>query len=236
MSRLLGLLLAAALAAPVAAQRDPIGRLYFDHLGNDGAQNSPRSGPTAQENPQLPDGGGRLFVYWQFGHVDQLMHGVGVDIDISDGLITEAYYYNPVFLPGVWRWGFVTPNPPSRPDAASVRYNGFDRGAVSLRNGAGFEAIDYQFDPHDGPFGSTLLGYIDVVNDPGRIAEAYFSGNGLGIAEVGGHDDDVVYFGFGDEAVNTRTGISAIADATIVPEPGGLMLLCVGLAGLLRRR
>lgn len=235
--KLTAMLLAAGLVGSAFGQREPVGRLYFDLLGNDGTENSPRVGPTAQENPELPDGGGRMFIYWQFGHSDQTMIAVGVGIGITAGLITEAFYYNPDMLESFNRWSFANPNPPQRPNAPSLSYRAAAITFRGLRNPSGYEAIDNQFDADDGLFGSTLLGYVDVVNDPGRSAEIYFSGNGFGIAEQGGDASDVVFFGFGDEAVRTTNGISTIADATIVPEPAGLMLLlCLAAATLVRRR
>jgi hypothetical protein len=220
-----------------AGQRAPVGRLYFDVAGNDGMESSPRVGPTAQVNPELPDGGGRLFLYWQFGHEEQRMYAAGFDIEVFGGQLAQAYLYKPTLQLGMERWYSARPNPPETPGGGLASFFGANVFEVGLRNRAGFEQTDQQFDPIDGPFGSTLLGYVDVVNDSGVPAEVFFRGNLYGIAEQGGWPDDTVYFGFGDGAVRTISSISALADATIVPEPSSLTVLALTATGwLLRRR
>ncbi len=220
--------------AAALAQRDPVGRLYFDTVGNNGMQSSPRSGPTAQVNPQLPDGGGRLFLYWQFGHESQRMFGIGFDVEATGGGVSEAYYYKPQLQFGMERWNSARPNPPE-PGSAVASFNAISTYHAGVRNYDGFEGIDQQFDHADGPFGSTLLGYVDVSNPSGESVELFLRGNTRGIAELGGQSNDTVYFGFGDAAVNTLTGVSDEADATIVPEPGSALLLAV-VMGLSHRR
>lgn len=228
MSKLVGILILLGIAlAPAAAQGDIIGRLYFDLLGNDGSESGPRLGPTAKVNPELPNGGGRLFIYWEFGHTDQLILGLGVDIEIIDGLITEAFYYNPEIplSPPLDRWNQAVPNPAQNPNVDRIPFQAANVNQAGLRNADGFP--DNQFDPTDGPFGSTLLGYVDVVNDADQFADIRFHGNNFGIAERGGHPGDTVLFGFGDPLD---------PHARIIPEPGGLMLIGLGALALSRRR
>lgn len=237
MRKLLGVLCVAGLLVGAAnAQRDPVGRMYFDLAGNDGTQEGARVGNTAQENPQLDAGGGRLFVYWQFGHADQLMLGMGVDINIDNGgTIGEAFYYNPlIWAPRTRRWDAAVPNPAGGGGGSSVAFQAASVTQAGVGNGVDYVGFDNKLVMGDGPNGSTLLGYVDVVGDAGT--NIWFSGNGFGIAEEGGVPDDTVYFGFGDEAVPNLTGVSAVADATIVPEPASLMLLGLGALALRRRR
>ena len=243
MRKLLGVLCVAGLLVGTASAQ--VGRLYFDLSGNNGDEDFPRDGATAQENPVLPGGGGRLFIYWQFGHrgIDdgkggypadhQRILGLGVDIKIDgDAVINQAYYYNPSIFLHDWRWNVSSPNPPG----PSPTFNAANVNQYGLLNHEFAVADDGQLEITDGPFGSTLLGYIDVTAVTDVSGSIRFSGNGFGIAEYGGDSSDTVYFGFGDDAVNTLTGTSTVADATIIPEPAGLMLLGLGAMALRRRR
>ena len=87
----------------------------------------------------------------------------------------------------------------------------------------------------DGPFGSTLLGYVDIeTND---VAEVFLQVHRIGIAVRGGGSNDLIHLGFGDDPVGVTSGEeSSLADARVVPEPTGLMLLACGVIALLPRR
>ncbi len=243
MRKLLGVLCVAGLLVGTASAQ--VGRLYFDLSGNDGTEDGARDGTTAGENPALGIGGGRLYVYWQFGHRggadplppdQQKILGLGVDIETTgDVEITGSYYYNPTLLrvPIVLkRWNEAYPNPAQAypDDTTSIAFQAANVNQIGLINAAGTEEFDLQHDPSDlGEFGTTLLGYVDVTGADGAV---WFAGNNFGIAEVGGDPSDLVYFGFGDPPVDGRR--SRDPDATIVPEPASLMLL--GLSGLALRR
>lgn len=236
MTRLVfGALVMWSVAGSALAQSEPLGRLHFDLAGNDGQENSPRTGPTAQVNPALPDGGGRLFLYWQFGHASQGIYAIGFDLEIIGGTVEAAYFYKPELHLEFERWRFARPNPPETPGSGIVSLIGRSSAPyIGVRNHADFEQIDRQFDPNDSPFGSTLLGYVDVANAPGTRAEIFLRGNGVGIADEGVNVPRPVYFGFGDGAVDPLTGVSALRDAVILPEPASLLLLLAG-AGVRRR-
>jgi hypothetical protein len=82
---------------------------------------------------------------------------------------------------------------------------------------------------------STYLGYVDFLAN-GGTSSVYFAVGQAGITRQGGTTADNVFFGAGDAALhgNQFGQRSAVADATITPEPASLLLL--GLAGLALRR
>ncbi|MEE9131769.1 MAG: hypothetical protein V3T84_17290 [Phycisphaerales bacterium] len=222
-----------------------VGRIYFDLDGNvPGAQNendAPHPGVTAKENPML-DGGGRLFIYWEFGGGNQNVLSPNYDITVDGGTITAAWNYNNTNIGGIGftRWEqagspptdyFVEPwNFPGGPafnptlvggplvslTSASVAFS------FGLNNDAAHQVFDNQLAFTDGPFGSTLLGYIDVSLDAGQSsAEVFITVGQQGLAILGGGPATPIFFGFGDAPVGAgdvgiRTGI---AEATIVSEP-----------------
>lgn len=235
MKQLIAVIFAATFAA-IAAKGETIGRLYFDPVGNDGQDSGPRFGPTSKINPELPDGGGRLYLYWEFGHEEQFMYAVIFDVQVQGGEVARAHYYEPVLQYGLGRWQSADPNPPVEPHSSPQFFFGANVTQAGLRNYGDYELVDQQFDLDDGPFGSTLLGYVDVVNHPGAPAQVFLRGTAHGIAERGGRRGDLVHFGFGDAPVDTQFGVSSIADATIVPEPASVLLFAPLAVGAMRRR
>lgn len=82
--------------------------------------------------------------------------------------------------------------------------------------------------------GTLVLGAINVAGTSGNIFMSVGQG---GISRQGGDPaNDQVFFGTGDASISVAAfgQASALADATIVPEPASFLLL--GLAGLFLRR
>ena len=217
------------------------GRLYFDLDGNvPDAQNendAPHPGDTAKENPML-DGSGRLFIYWEFGDSNQDVLSPNYDITIDGGTITHAWNYNDTNMGGIGftRWEpagfpptdyFVEPwnfpggsaFNPTAVGGPSVSFTSASIVTFGLTNDAAHQAFDNQLSIADGPFGSTLLGYIDVSVDPGQSsATVWITVGQQGIAISDGDQQTPISFGFGDASVGAGdVGLrTQIAEATIV--------------------
>jgi hypothetical protein len=193
-------------------------------------------------NPEVAPGGGRLYLYWQFGRPgpspSQNVLGLNYNVTIDDGSITQAMNYQHPDIGGFLgpRWqpvmGNPAPNPAVNPGGNTQRFTAININAFGLRNDAAAVALDTQYDTESN---STILGYVDVAA-PG-FATVWITVDVLGIAIQGGGPLDEIYLGFGDDPVHAGAhGMrSEIPEATIVPEPATLMLLaCAGL--VLRRR
>ncbi len=231
-------LLGAVAAAPAAGET---GRLFFDLAGNGGNQHGPHPGGLALENPVLPPGGGRLYIYWEFGRpsgAGQNVLGLNYRVTVDGGIVTEAMHYNPTSLFSVPRWqpvpGNPAPNPAVNPNAPSQRFTAVNISAFGLRNDTAHIKNDPGYDPQTN---TTLLGYVDVAGP--STASVWITVDTLGIAIQGGSPSDDIYMGFGDGPVpaggspGRRTDLP---EATIVPEPAALLLMLAGAAAWTRRR
>jgi hypothetical protein len=213
------------------------GRLFFDLAGNAGNQHAAHPGGLALNNPQLPDGGGRLYLYWEFGRPGGLdpqeVLGLNYGVSIDGGTITEAYNYQPLIL-NETRWqpvnGNPTPNPAVDPGGDRTRFTAVNINAFGLLNDNAAIASDQG---HDRASNTTILGYVDVAGSAG--ATIWIEHDSVGIAIRGGGANDAVFFGFGDPAPNPGPR-SEIPEATIIPEPATLMLLAAAVVGLARSR
>ena len=260
MKKLLEALIVASLLVGCANAQGPGARIYFDLDGNvpmsQNENDAPHPGATAQENPTVENGAGRLYIYWQFGAADQFVLSPNYDITVDDGSIDWAWNYNDTNIGNIgfdrWEplpnaqnpadyavepWNF--PGGPAFNPTAGTNPISFTSAAIlafGLSNDAAHQGFDNQLAIGDGPFGSTLLGYVDVSLDPGQgLATVWLTVGEHGIAFFAGF---LINFGFGDDPVSPgEPGIrTTIADAVIVPEPTGLMLLGLGVLVLRRRR
>ena len=91
------------------------------------------------------------------------------------------------------------------------------------------------WDSQGGGLGTTLLGYVDVEGADGSL---WMTVESPIFARLGPGPDDFVHFGYGDASVGTGAigERTTIAEATVVPEPAGLMLLGLGALAVRRRR
>ncbi len=233
MSRILCVGLAGHFASLAQAET---GRLFFDLAGNGGNQNAAHPGGLAMTNPQLPDGGGRLYLYWEFGRPggsnSQNVLGLNYNVDVDGGVITQALNYQPD-IAGRSRWqdvpGNPVPNPAVNPGGDRQAFTAVNITAFGLQNGDSAIASDQGY---DAATNTTILGYVNVSGSAG--ATIWIEIHPLGIAIQGGGPNDDIYLGFGDGPAGPGPR-SVIPEATIIPEPATLLLLCGGLS-LLRRK
>ena len=226
----------ALLLASAANARDVPFRLFFDTSGNAAANNAPHPGEATLgfDNPILPDGGGRLYLYAMFMQTDTNVYSPNMDIVIDGGTITEAWNYNGEGQdtrggPDSQRWKFANPNPLTHPNTSVVEFTAANITGFGLKNDATHALFDIQYDDSISEFGTTLLGYVDVANDPGQMAEVRYRVGQIGFAIEGGLGD--LFFGFGD-----GPNENPLPDATIVPEPATLIMFCLASLLLSRRR
>ena len=218
MKNLLGALVVAGLLVGYANAQGPGARIYFDLEGNvpsnQAEGNAPHPGATAKENPVLV-GTGRLYIYWEFGAASQNVFSPNYDITIDGGTIIWAWNYNntnmhnftrweplgrPVTDYAVEPWNF--PGGPAFNPTAGTNPISFTSAAIvafGLANDAGHQGLDNQLAIGDGPFGSTLLGYVDVAAE--GLATVWLTVGRQGIAIQGGGPDTPINFGFGDDPV-----------------------------------
>lgn len=227
----------ALLLASAANARDIPFRLFFDTSGNAGADNAPHPGEAALgfDNPVLPDGGGRLYLYAMFMQAETDVISPNMDIVIDGGTITEAWNYNGEGQdirggPNSRRWDAADPNPLTHPNASIAHFAAVNILRFGLINDPTHAMFDVQYDDSISEFGTTLLGYVDVVNDPGQMAEVRYRVALQGFAFRGGGQGEF-FFGFGD-----GPNENPLPDATIVPEPATLIMLCLASLLLSRRR
>ena len=263
MRKLIGILTVAGLLAGYANAQGPGARIYFDlggsTPGNQAESDAPHPGATAKINPigDSTDGPVRLYIYWEFGGANQNVFSPNYDIEVDDGHITNAWNYNNTNIGGIGftRWEPLGGDPPTDygvepwnfpggPDNNPTAVNGpsvsFTSAAIiafGLANDAAHQGLDNQLAIGDGEFGSTLLGYVDVVADAAE-ATVWMTVGVQGIAIEGGGPNDRIFFGFLDDPVSAGDSgrRTAIQEATVIPEPASLMLLGLGVLVLRRRR
>ncbi len=215
MSKRVGTLLIAGLLVACANAQPPCFRVFFDTEGSDGELGSHRPGDhvLSYGNPELPAGGGRLYIYGEFHKDEQNFFCPTYDIAVDGGVITDAWNYNEPgqdTLTGDFRWDAASPDP----NMASGTFTACNLQHMGLKNGLFADHFDLQHDNTNG-FGDTLLGYIDVANDPGVRATVWITVGQQGFGNFG-HCDDIA-FGYGDAPV--RAGVpgvrTQIPDATV---------------------
>ncbi len=216
-------------------------RLFFDLSGNGGDEHAAHPGTLAFGNPTLRDGGGRLYLYFEFSRPagsGQFRLGVNYNVAIDGGLIEETFNYQP-YIEGAQRhrWqevrGNPAPNPAVRPASKSARYTAVNINAFGLKNDAAAVALDQGYDEVSN---TTILGYVDVAGEQG--ATVWITVDLLGIAGPN-CPSNPIYMGFGDEPVPAGGASgrrTTIPEATIVPEPAAWLLLAGGFALIKRGR
>ena len=86
MRKLLCALFVAGLLGASANAQDPLYRVFLDTSGNRGdAAPHPGSGTLSYGNPELPAGGGRLYIYGEFQSGDQTILSPNFDVTIDGG-------------------------------------------------------------------------------------------------------------------------------------------------------
>ncbi len=241
MSKLVGTLLVAGLLVAGANAQDPLFRVFFDIEGTGGADNAshrPGDHNLSYGNPELGPGGGRLYIYGEFQRDYQHILSPNFDITIDGGIITEAWNYNGPgqdTLSGGKRWDAAGPNPAMNPGGRTVSFTAANLTQLGFKNREYYDLFDVQHD-NTRDFGETMLGYVDVKSDPGVEATVWITVGEGGFAVLGG--PGLIAFGYGDDSVRAGDpGVrTEIADATVVPEPGSVMLLGLGVLALRRRR
>jgi hypothetical protein len=234
----------AVLTAPAASAET--GRLFFDLAGNGGTDWAPHPGNLSLTNPALPPGGGRLYLYWQFGRHggedSQHVLGLNYNVTVDGGTLTRAMHFNNPYLGGILgpRWYPVpsnpAPNPAINPGGSTQRFTAIDIIGLGVGNGPFFVAAD---DQYDAASNSTILGYVDVLDEGNAGAEIWITVDRIGIAIQGGGRDDEIYMGFGDGPLLAGRNMgqrSDIPEATIIPEPATVALLMAAMAAVSIRR
>ena len=200
-------------------------RIFFDTSGNGDVDDAPHPGNATLSfgNPELPPGGGRLYIYGEFQNdgpagFGQRVPSPNFDIEIDGGTITGAWNYNGVGQDQIFfgqRWTWAGPNPLVNPNDTTVSFTAANLLNLGLENGALHTVTDVQHDDSTG-FGTTLLGYVDVESTD--AASVWITVGAQGFAIEGGNGPtDLIFMGFDDAAVQAGGGFgrSAIPEATI---------------------
>ena len=235
MKRHLCVLAGVALFVAPALAQDSAFRLYLSQQGVVG--NTPLAGITPdQANPEIidPTGGThRLYVWAQVigAETPQEYVSVGYNVVTSGASqVTGASTWNYTNI--LTRWSVTNGGQLGGGTLHNVRLAEDPIGFFGVADNAGRGGFDLQFDPMTK---STVIGWIEVQG----LGEIFLQVGDIGIIRTNtlGNPNatwDDVYLGFGDENAglmgNSFDMGSPIADASIVPEPAGLLLL--GLAGL----
>jgi hypothetical protein len=241
MKKFLSVLAVGLMAGAVYAGNDI--RFFFDTLGvGEGESRTPSADVLNYTNPSEV-GSARFYLYAEFLEANTEFLGVDMNIRVDGaGSITDWHIYNAAGAAGD-RWNGIGnatgPGPVTRIESiAMVNVNAF-----GLKNDVLAELLDtnhYRKSADDGgsTAGTTLMGWIDVMNTGGGDAEVFMEVGPLLMASVGATPDDLVYFGYGDDPVGQQDAgaSSTLADATVTPEPTSLALLGLGVLALRRRR
>ena len=239
MKRLLCVLAGVGLFVAPALAQDSAFRLYLASEGVEG--NAPILGISpAQLNPEIIDPAGgthRLYVWAQVigAETPQKYMSVGYNAVGTGGLaVTGRSTWNYTNI--LSRWSITGAGHLGGGTLRNVRLAANPVGFFGVADNAGPGNFDQQY---HAATKSTVIGWIEVTG----IGEIFLQVGDIGIIRTGtlgnpGVTWDDVYLGFGDENAglmgNSFDMGSPIAEASIVPEPAGLLLL--GLAGLAIRR
>ena len=239
MKRLLCVLSGVAMLVGPALAQDSAFRLYLSEQGVEG--NTPLGGITPmQDNPRIIDPAGgthRLYVWGQVigAETPQQYISVGYNVVGTGGVaVTDASTWN--YSNILYRWTVTNVGQLGGGSLQNVRLAAAPVGFFGVADNAGPGNFDQQYDPATT---SSVLGWIEVQG----LGEVFLQIGAVGIIRTNtignpGVTWDDVYLGFGDENAgllgNSFDISSPIAEAKIVPEPAGLLLL--GLAGLAIRR
>ena len=217
----------ALVAVPASAQDEKI-RLFLDEVG--------ATGDPTFVNPVTT--AGTLYLWAEMVDSPAEVHWNSVSFNIlgtGDVMVTGATMYNTNVF-GTDRWQGQTYNGDAFPTAEAKDFRNF---YVSAGFGVTQQWGRLGFDPDYRDIGGqevNLLGEIQFSGTGGDI----FIGVGLGGIVLSGAPAAMpVYMGFGDEDSglmgDSFDQYSRDADAAIIPEPAGLMLLGLGALALRRR-
>lgn len=222
-------------------------RIWFSATGV--GENEPINGtpseyvtPDTGVNPAIDAqaGAGRLYVWATLAQneLGVFYRGIGLDITFyprrgTVQLIDSRFYnYQSVFGPR--RWEFVEQGQRSahKLDDMELFTGPFGYG---LDHSSAVVLQDLQYDANTF---SMLLGFLDLTMTPDARADVLFAVGGQGFVRQPPTEEQIIYFGWGDEPLRTsdRGRESRLPDATIVPEPASaFLLLAAGALGLRRR-
>lgn len=207
-------------------------RLYLSETGtDDGTTAGSALMPSQAADPtDLAPGSHRLWVWGSPIGANTSVNGLNFDVKVDGDLNIDGYNFWNHFLQVVNRW-----------DGGAFPGAGGDSG--QLLSGLSFTANATPgitnnpfsgFDTHyDSSTNSTVFGYIDVSGSIGDVNIVFQSGS---IAAPDTYD--TTFLGLDDAAGNAGAGFydNASPEANFLPEPGGVSLLVLGSAALLRRR
>ena len=209
---LIGLLVGSARAQP----NQPRLRIFFDNAG--AGEKEPRSKDLSFENPSVAADIGqsvRFYLYVEFGNPEE---NWGFSLNIAaegDGEIASWLIYN-TFGDGP-RWdGFKQAS--GGPTRFIKNLGGVGFGTnPGLTNEKEKVGVDFHH-RNDTPFGTTLLGYLDLRRTGAGDLEMFLEvGKGKLAPMRNGTADDMFAFGFGDDPVpNKRNARSTGWDARVV--------------------
>ena len=230
-------------------------RVFFDTAGVGENEDRGTVDPLSYGNPVVDGTAGpvRLYIYAEYLGENALWLAANFDVTVDgSAALSNPTIYNHRTGNGR-RWsarGTRLNNPTNASFRAAWVGNpaefpggmwNWDEAFATARTGNPFNAADNADDKHyrrawdsqNGELGTTLLGYVDVEGDDGSLwltIESPGFGGGGGQAQI--------YFGYGDPPIpGSAFGVrTEIADATVVPEPAGLMLLGLGVLAMRRRR
>ena len=215
-------------------------RIFFDFEGVGEQEDRGAVDPLSYDNPVVNGTAGpvRLYIYGEFLSENALWLALNFDITaVGDAMLSNPTMYNHRTEHGLrWSARGSALNSPTNASFRSAWIGNPSKAAGGIWNWPGAEIDDprhFRRDWDSGPDadGTTLLGYVDVEGNDGSL---WMTTESPGFFRLGGGSQDPVYFGYGDGPVPPGGGRTAIAEATVVPEPAGLMLL--GLAALVMRR
>ncbi len=219
-------------------------RIFFDTEGVGEQEDRGTVDPLSYGNPEVDGTAGpvRLYIYGEFLGENDLWLAINFDItpEGPDATIVGGSTYNHRTLNGRrWSSRGGTINPDGAFEFRSAWIGNPGEMPLGMWNWPDADINDPKhyrraWDSQGGGLGTTLLGYVDVEGADGSL---WMTVEPPIFARLGATPDDFVHFGYGDASVGTGAigERTTIADATVVPEPAGLMLLGLGVLALRRR-